>query len=245
MAFGRMFCGGFAPLQTMHGGKDPATLDFNLLIGAAIAGPAALAPLAGHAAHRRGSRAAHLAADVERLWSLTGEGLCEMGLDGTIVRCSASLAEDLGTTPVDLIGRRLADVAHPDDASDLLTALNPLASGAARNFSARMRAGDGVWRTLNWHAEIDPREGMIHAVARRPDAPHERHAAATAFDLAFASSPIGMAIVRPDGVVDRANAPMAELSGGDPHGRHLDELIVPEDLASHREQLARLVSGEL
>ena len=65
------------------------------------------------------------------------------------------------------------------------------------------------------------------------------------FEAVFASAPVGMAIVACDGEVLRANAQLRELWGGDPVGAHLDDLVHSDDLAMEREQLARLISGEL
>ena len=65
------------------------------------------------------------------------------------------------------------------------------------------------------------------------------------FEAVFASAPVGMAIVACDGEVRRANAQLRELWGGDPVGIHLDDLVHREDLAMEREQLARLIGGEL
>ncbi len=65
------------------------------------------------------------------------------------------------------------------------------------------------------------------------------------FEAVFACSPVGLAIVACDGIVVRANAQLRELWGGDPVGFHLDDLVHRPDLAMEREQLARLVAGEL
>ena len=65
------------------------------------------------------------------------------------------------------------------------------------------------------------------------------------FEAVFASTPVGMAIVGCDGEVVRANAQLRDLWGGDPVGMHLEDLVHRPDLATEREQLARLVAGEL
>lgn len=65
------------------------------------------------------------------------------------------------------------------------------------------------------------------------------------FEAVFASAPVGMAIVAADGEVTRANAQLRDLWGGDPIGLHLEDLVHRPDLAMEREQLARLIAGEL
>jgi len=68
--------------------------------------------------------------------------------------------------------------------------------------------------------------------------------AADAFERVFAMAPIGMAVVS-DGVVRRVNQRMSELVGADCTGASLEALVSSDDLATVREQLARLVAREL
>ena len=67
---------------------------------------------------------------------------------------------------------------------------------------------------------------------------------APAFERVFATSPIGMAVIA-DGVVQRVNHAMTELLGDDRAGVPLETLVDAGDMATIREQLARLVAREL
>jgi diguanylate cyclase (GGDEF)-like protein/PAS domain S-box-containing protein len=221
-------------------------MDLEILLGAAIALPAAAAAATGRTARSRARRAEAAEADLRRLWELTGEGLCELALDGRVRRASASLGSALGRAPGALSGQRLADLAHPDDIARLLEALNPLADvRGIRVADVRMRQGDGAWRALRVRAHVDPGAGRLLVSVRPPGEPGERERSADAFERLFTASPVGMAVVGIDGVVRRANSTLVELVGEDPSGAHLETLVADDDLADEREQLGRLVAGEL
>ena len=224
-------------------------MPFDLLLGAAITVPALAAAAAGYAARARGKSVEALELDAHRVWALTGELLCEMTLEGEITRVADAFTRDLSHEAADLLGKRLVDLAHPDDAGRMLGALNPLAhAGGVRTFDARLRAANGEWRPLRWRATVDPAAATIHAAARPPGNPGHREVAANSFDLVFAASPIGMAVADVTGRIVRVNAPLCEIVGLPEDrlaDRPLEDLLHPEDLDDAREQLARLTGGEL
>ena len=198
---------------------------------------------------RRRARIAELEGDLRRHHELTGDLLCELGLDGRVRRVSDSFASELGLGAGELIGRRLADLVHPDDLPTLSTELNPLlAEDSLRTFDARLRDGAGEWRALTWRARVDLPGGAIHASGRPPGEPGAHGEWAAAFEVAFSAAPIGMAMVAADGTIERANLRLCEITGfGEDEltGRSVEELVHADDAPAQREQIARLVAGEL
>lgn len=178
----------------------------------------------------------------ERLWGLTGEGLAEVGLDGRVQRASDALGALTGTPPADLVGTPLADLVHAADREQLLAALNPLSTdGLVRTATLRMRAADGAWTSVRLRARIDRSARVVDVALGEPGGSDH---AAEAFERVFSMSPIGMAVVG-EGAVRRVNHAMTELIGADRTGADLESLVTDVDVATIREQLARLSAREL
>ena len=208
-----------------------------MLLGAAIALGAVLATLVACLVLLRRSRRRE-----ERLWGLTGEGVAEVGLDGSIRRVSDALAALVGRPSDDLVGTPIADLVHVVDREGLFAALNPLAGDAAvRTATLRVRSAEGAWTAVRLRARIDHDAGLVDVVLGEPGG--SEHAPG-AFERVFAMAPIGMAVIA-DGVVRRVNHAMIELAGADRTGAQLESLVSEDDLATIREQLARLVAREL
>ena len=221
----------------------------DLVLGAAVSAPMLAAAGAGYLARSRKSKVVELEVDHHRIYALTGEMLFELTLDGRIRRAAEAVHDELGLEPGALAGQSLADHIHPDDHRQLLATLNPLERvEGIRTFEARMKSVRGDWRALHWRAEVDRDGDAIHATARPPSDPGVRERQIGVFDLAFAAAPIGMAVVGVDGIVRRVNRRLCELLGhneGEVIGTALDSHVHADDLAAQREQLARLVAGEL
>ncbi|MEA2168950.1 MAG: hypothetical protein QOF76_2250 [Solirubrobacteraceae bacterium] len=208
-----------------------------MFLGAAIALTVALATLSYCLILLRRSRERE-----NRLWSLTGEGLAEVALDGKVRRASDALASLVGGKADELRGTSLVDLVHPDDVELFITALNPFAPGGRiRTANLRLRTVDEAWTNVRVRARVDQGAKAVDVALGEPGG-SER--AIDAFDRIFTSSPIGMAVIA-DGIVYRNNHRMIELIGADQTGSPLDSLIGPKDLEMVHEQLARLVAGEL
>ena len=88
------------------------------------------------------------------------------------------------------------------------------------------------WRWAGVHALFIGALGIVNVVhwrlneEARADAMHSRER----FRHAFDDAPIGMALTRLDGVVQRANAALCERLGADPAGRPLADLVDAGDL---------------
>jgi len=87
--------------------------------------------------------------------------------DADLVWCSAAAATALGYGEQAMAQTDLATLLHPEDVPVVAGMLARLAAGSdAAAATARYRAGDGSWRTLEWSARVDPASGMVCGVAR-------------------------------------------------------------------------------
>lgn len=178
----------------------------------------------------------------ERLWGLTGEGLAEVALDGTIRKASEAMRVLTGRD--DLVGTPFSALVHAADVEILLGALNPLAPGGRiRTATLRVRgAADVGWTEVRLRARVDRSARTVDVALGQPGGAPQ---AADAFERVFAMAPIGMAIVSEEGVVRRVNGRMTELLGEDRTDMRLEQMVDTGHLPQIREQLARLAAGEL
>ncbi len=101
----------------------------------------------------------------DRLFNLSLDLLCIVGLDGHFRRCNPAFERILGHSPQQLPGRALLDIVHSDDISDTLVQMRRLSLGEPVNFENRCRCGDGTFKWLAWSINPVLDEGLVYAVA--------------------------------------------------------------------------------
>ncbi|MFN7148431.1 MAG: diguanylate cyclase domain-containing protein [Microthrixaceae bacterium] len=136
---------------------------------------------------------------------------------------SAASQRILGRAPTDWIGRNVFELLHPDDATaaaeSLVTSVDS-GVGVKDPIEVRVRHADGTWREVEIVANNllhDPEVAGILINARDVSERHESRRriqhANRRFELAFARSPIGMALTSLDGCFARVNQAMCDLVG--------------------------------
>ena len=119
--------------------------------------------------------------DLSRFLDLSAQILCITDLTSTVVWCNAAFEYALGYHVNELIGRRLDELLHPDDAAtgdratqEVATAAFATSDKADARFDAdeggpivlRLRAHDGRWRYLEWTTRVDLARERFYGVAR-------------------------------------------------------------------------------
>ncbi len=127
----------------------------------------------------------------DRLFNLSLDMLCIVGVDGTFRRVNQAFGRVLGYSADALNGKPLLDYVHPDDLPGTVDALRQLASGEPAGFENRWRDADGRYHWLLWSINPVPDEKLLYAVAhditgRRED--EEKLKAAYAFRKAMGES---------------------------------------------------------
>ncbi|MFT3757640.1 PAS domain S-box protein [Thauera sp.] len=102
----------------------------------------------------------------DRLFDLSLDMLCVLGLDGSFRRCNPAFGRILGHAPDSLPGRPMVDFVHDEDVDTTLDALRRLATGEPVTFENRCRCADGNYKWLEWSINPVPEEGLVYAVAR-------------------------------------------------------------------------------
>ncbi len=111
-------------------------------------------------------------------------GIAVADLDGTLIEVNARLGAIVGQEPAELVGRRIAELTHPDDTNVTMAHLGSLREGRLRDVTYeqrfRRRDGTGVWSLTSITAIRDqggrPQKliGVIEDISDRKRAERER-----------------------------------------------------------------------
>lgn len=102
----------------------------------------------------------------DRLFNLSLDLLCVVGLDGRIVRANPAFERVLGVAPERMQERLLIELVHPDDVAAMQAEITTLLRGEpSTEFENRCRCADGGYRWLVWSANPALKEARFYCVA--------------------------------------------------------------------------------
>ena len=159
----------------------------------------------------------------------------------------------LGYAPEDLIGRKIEDYLHPDDAARAATNREALKSGKLKppllSRVRRVRTASGDWAWLEGEPEIMRDEaGKPVAMLLVLRDVTERHVQSELFEAAFTHAPAAMTLTALDGRFLRVNPASCRIIGVT-EAEHLDlnaaDITHPDDLGSSLDVHQRLLGGDI
>jgi PAS domain S-box-containing protein len=187
-----------------------------------------------------------------RMFDLSVDLLCIVGLDGKFRRLNPAWERTLGIPVDELRGRHWTELIHPDDLERTLEQGRAVANDPTMHFENRYKHRDGSFRWLEWNVTKVAEEEAFYAWARDVTPQKEAEAqlrASEAYNRAILKSAIDAIItIDADGRIVDFN-PAAERMYGyraeQLRGKRLmDYLIPPEDRAAFIEDLARSLEAE-
>lgn len=200
-------------------GALPQALPTAMILGLSIIVLWSLWLLRGHVRRR-----VQVEKERDRLFNLSLDMLCVVGLDGSFRRCNPAFTRILGYQPDALPGKTILDIVHSEDTGATIEHLRALARGEPSNFENRCRCADGTFKWLAWSINPVLDEGLVYAVAhdisgRR--ASEDALRAESAFRKAMEESVItGMRAIDLSGRIIYANTAFCRMVGFD-----ADELV--------------------
>ena len=100
-------------------------------------------------------------------------GMALVGPDHTIMRANDALAQTIGFTADELVGRSMQAMTNPEDVDDDLDRLDELTRGVTDDFQHEIRlfnaSGHTVWVVSSWSAVRDARGALVHYIAQIKD----------------------------------------------------------------------------
>ncbi len=111
------------------------------------------------------------AAERDLLWEASPDLLVVLDLSGAIQQVNPAWATILGYAPEALIGRRLVDLAHPEDRPVMAQAIADAAGGPIDTIRNRYAHASDGWRWMAWVA--GPARNRIYATGRHVTAEKE------------------------------------------------------------------------
>jgi diguanylate cyclase (GGDEF)-like protein/PAS domain S-box-containing protein len=118
---------------------------------------------------------------ARHFFDLSQDMLCTMDADGRCIEVNGAWRRNLGYRPVEMRGRRLLELTHPDDHTHATEeALRVFAGGVSENLETRVRAKDGSWHWLRTSSVFEPEGGLVYArstdITRQKKMEEEREA---------------------------------------------------------------------
>ena len=141
-------------------GELPHALPSVLIIGLSVLVLWSLWSLRSHVLRR-----VQVEKERDRLFNLSLDILCVVGLDGRFRRCNPAFERILGHAPDELPGQALIDFVHADEVGSTLEQMRRLATGEAVKFENRCRCADGGYKWLVWSINPVREEQLVYAVA--------------------------------------------------------------------------------
>ncbi len=142
------------------GGQLPTALPVMIIVGLSVFVLWSLWSLRTHVLRR-----VQVERERDRLFNLSLDMLCVVGLDGRFRRCNPAFERILGYPPDELGGRALLDLVHAEDVATTLDQLRLLEGGEAVSFENRCRCADNSYKWLVWSINPVREEKLVYAVA--------------------------------------------------------------------------------
>jgi diguanylate cyclase (GGDEF)-like protein/PAS domain S-box-containing protein len=101
---------------------------------------------------------------ARHFFDLSQDMLCTMDPEGHCIEVNGAWQRSLGYRSVEMRGRRLLELTHPDDHTHATEeALRVFTGGVSENLETRVRAKDGSWHWLRTSSVFEPEEGLVYA----------------------------------------------------------------------------------
>lgn len=192
-------------------------------------------------------------AERDRFFNHSPAGIMVFGYDGKFERVNRAVADMLGWSEDELVGRPFTNLAHPDDRAMMLeTAARLVAEGTPIEYEGRARTRAGEYRWIRSTAIAVPDERLVYSwnidIDERKQAEAMLRESEERFRRMFEESPAGGAFVDPSLRLLKVNSALTRMLDRPAptlKGANLAELIHPEDVAVLSHLSRRALEGAI
>ena len=183
-------------------------------------------------------------------------GAAELDLDGHLLKVNKRLCEMGGYSVEDFLGKRVTDLAHPDDEAGYLAARDAYLKGNTRAFfhDMRFRRKDGSLGWFRLTASLVRSDkgvplyscGIIEEVTARVEAEDALRASEQRHRIFFDNAAFGAAELDLGGRILKVNRKLCEMGGYEPEdliGKTTLEMVRPDDRSVYEQARAAHLSG--
>jgi PAS domain S-box-containing protein len=186
----------------------------------------------------------------------SSDGKLLIGRDRTIVYASPSIERMLGYAQNDVVGRKIYDFQHPDDAPRTAEIYERLIAEPGRRITStlRVRHKDGSWRWLEGIATNLLNDPSVHAIVsnfrditQRRQAEEALQHSERRFRALIEHSSDVTVLTQPDGTIGYTSPSMTRVLGYSPEalmGRPMFDLLHPDDAPHMRNVFGRLLETQ-
>jgi two-component system cell cycle sensor histidine kinase/response regulator CckA len=153
------------------------------------------------------------ATDLERrLFDLAGDPLVVTSEAGRLVRANAAACELTGRSEEELLAGSMRDLVHTSDHAAVAAQFEELRrTGATTTMRFRVMRPDGSYRWVETSVTPDPGTDLLFSVVR--DITGRESVELERLTALFDHAPLGMALMAPDGALQRVNQTLATILG--------------------------------
>ena len=173
--------------------------------------------------------------DLAKFFEFTPDACCVLDARGVVKHANPAFKRVMADTSTDLIGRRLVDLVHVDDAAatrERLAETSPDTSPTT--FASRLPSTTDRDRVLLWSVRAEPSTGLLYASARDiTDLERERDSLRQIID----ASPGAMVLVDEHGSISMVNLALERIFGYERDellGQAIEVLVPRADRDTHR-----------
>ncbi|MDH3480057.1 MAG: PAS domain S-box protein, partial [Gemmatimonadota bacterium] len=173
--------------------------------------------------------------DLAKFFEFTPDACCVLDARGVVKHANPAFKRVMADTSTDLIGRRLVDLVHVDDAAatrERLAETSPDTSPTT--FASRLPSTTDRDRVLLWSVRAEPSTGLLYASARDiTDLERERDSLRQIID----ASPGAMVLVDEHGSISMVNRALERIFGYERDellGQAIEVLVPRADRDTHR-----------
>lgn len=193
----------------------------------------------------------------QKSFDYSAAGMSLTGLDGRLITVNRAMCELFGYTKEELEGKHFSEITYPEDIDESNDAVRKMLSGEIKSISFEKRYvrknGEPFWVSATSAVLRDQEGRPEHFITQILDIMERRRAEerlreiSERYQKSFDYSPIGMFLMKIDGLILDVNNKMCEIFRCEKaalEGQYIMDLTYAEDIKVTADAIGRILTGE-